>query len=336
MTRKRLDELLAYFDGLENINEFRFLGKLNKRNKKKPNPHYIKYTNSEQNTMLTARITMKFPTPDRNSLKGDPVFSNFSVFTTGETAALCQNYLDVNQVQYIVGRGRIQNHSVLNKSRYVPKFAELVKKAIANFEKGEQELKFIFKILDMSYEENMPTSTLFTTVWSNNMADGTSIVESFQKRGLPPQINNAELQGIMFMPPSLRYDYRRETNVLHFRLRIKREMDDPDQPVPELFQATHDYVNVLCSGEYAEYWFERLRGLQGHPVHISGRMEAEYYRFSPENTRKHWAYQIASVLQCATDHPCVKEMINFIKQNNLDDKSRPTYNIWTEDISTKI
>ena len=280
--------------------------------------------------MLTARFKMKFPAPERYSKKG------FSIFTTGETAALCQATLDTSNVQYIVGRGRIQNHTVLNRARYNPAFVELVKKTIAKFEKGEQELKFIFKALDMSYEEKMPTSTLFTTVWSNNIADGTSIAESFQKRGLPPQINKAELQGIMFMPPSIRYDSRRGTNVLHFRLRIKREMDDPDQPVPDLFQATHDYINVLCSGEYAEEWFERLRGLQGYPVHVVGRMEGEVYGYSSQKITEQWAYQIASVLQCATDHPCIQEMIDFLRENKLDDKSRPTYNIWTEDISTKI
>lgn len=327
LTRKRLDELLAYFEDLENINDYRFLGKISKGKK---NPNYIVVTDSNRNSMLTARITMRFPVHNHYSKLG------FSIFTTGETAALCQATLDTKNVQYIAGRGRIQNHTVLNRAGYNPAFVELVKNTIAELGKGEKEFKIIFKTLDMSYEERMPTSTLFTTVWSNHIADGTSIAEALQKSGRPPQINKAEVQGLLFMPPSLRYDPRREANVLHFRLRIKREMDDPDQPVPELFQATHDYVNVLCSGEYAEYWFERLRGLQGYPVHVVGRMEGETYSYSPEKTTQKWAYQIASALQCATDHPCVRKIIGFLRENHLDDRSRPTYNIWTNDISTQI
>ena len=132
LTRKRLDELLAYFEDLENINDFRFLGEINKGKK---NPNYIVVTDSNRNYMLTARFKMKFPAPERYSKKG------FSIFTTGETAAFCQATLDTNNVQYIVGRGRIQNHTVLNRNRYNPAFVELVKKTIAKFEKGEQELK---------------------------------------------------------------------------------------------------------------------------------------------------------------------------------------------------
>lgn len=327
LSRKRLDELLAYFEDLENINDFRFLGKMSKGKK---NPNYIVVTDSNKESMLSARIKMEALSPNRYSRLG------ISIFTTGETAAFCHANLDAYNVQYIAGRGKIQNHTVLNRTRYNPAFVELVKETVAKFDKGEKELKFIFKTLDMSYEKKMPTSTLFTTVWSNHIADGTFIAEALEKRGRPPQINRAELQGIMFMPPSIRFDGRRKTNVLHFRLRIKREMDDPDQPVPELSQATHDYVNVLCSGEYAEYWFERLRGLQGYPVHVVGRMEGETYSYDPEKTTQKWAYKIASALQCATDHPLIKEMIDFLRKNKLDDRSIPTYNIWTEDISTKI
>lgn len=335
LSRKRLDELLAYFDGVEHINEFHYLGKIKKSSNDRPNPFYMNYHNSDTERILTATINLNIPSPKRYDKNGAPIVSPLSIFTTGKYAEMCNATLDTGTVMYIVGYGNIHNCRILDQTRYNPELVDLVRDIVFEAGKGDSEFKSIFKALHMSYDKNDSQSIPFTHIWSNNMADGNEIAQSLKEGGHLPQINKVKIQGILFMPPSIRHNSRRY--ILHFKLLVKRKMEYPNQPVPEYFQAKHDYINVLCFGEYAEQWFNRLKGLQGHPIRVLGRLEQGNYHYSQHLKQEKIINLLSSTLNCTPDHVFVKEIIKFLKENNLmNDSKIPAYNVWAEEISTRI
>ena len=337
LNRKELDRVFDIFQDVENINYIRFLGNVAPPSVSKrgvnPSFEYIPVNKPGRTGYQTMRMMIEIPSTTRQGANNQPYKTRIPVFTTDKPA------IDVLECQregklwpYIAGRGRLQNYNVVSDVKYNPDFMHLLYTRIVDqlgFPKEKvSELARALGMLNGQYEKNFVT---LTTIWSNIFMDGSQAVKIIESNGKIPQYNYVFLQGLVYMPPSIR-PMDKEDYILHFKVRVKRTTFPEDQNVPLLFRGDYDSINVIAFGEKCQEWFGKLK--QGYPVRVVGRIESSKYRKAKKISEREKTL-ISEKLGIKRNDQIVKDISDFFINNSVPIEF-PTFNVWADEVETDI
>ena len=337
LNRKELDYLFNKYDDINNFNYIEFLGNVAPASvsKKGVNPsfEYIDVNKPGRTGYQTMRMMIEIPSPNRQGANNQPYKTRIPVFTTDkaaeETLAASR---DGKLWEYVAGRGRLQNYNVVSDIKYNPDFMHLLYTRIVdqlNMPKEKvSEMARALGMLNGQYENNFVS---LTTIWSNSFMDGTKFIKTLESLGRLPEVNNVYLQGLIYMPPSIR-PMEKEDFMLHFKMRIKRTTFPEDQNVPLLFRGDYDYINVVMFGKECQEVFPKLK--QGHPVRVHGRVESSKYRKAKKISDKQ-RIMIAEKLGIQRNDQIVNDIADFFVNNSVPVEF-PTFNVWAKKIETDI
>ena len=336
LNKEALQELFYKYKSVPNINEIKVMGKItefNNANKSvKDNPNYNMITPKGEGVTLppfeTVKLVLDVPSPIRQDESGKPYTTRLPLFSTGESVAQYKNILENDNTQYVCGIGRIQNYKV--KSRF-PENKEINQFLFDIVERiyGDVNMNIYNQVkeaLRVSYNGADADNIELTNIWSNNVEKGDELAQELIKQGSLPEINQARIQGLVYMPPSIRQLSSGKMS-LHVKVRVRRQ-DTPEQPIPRMHQAKYDFINVIAFGEKTEEWYDKIK--QGHPIYVSGRLETSRFR-KPIKVNRYQANQLANIFGVLPDSPYIEQIANFLEEKNLQ-VSFPNFNIWAEDI----
>lgn len=332
LNRQELDYLFEKYADVPNINEIKFMGKIaSGLEGKMDNPHYYNITPKEGNghPFMTARMMTELVSPNRISTKGNHYITRIPVFTSDRYAIEFQERMN-EPMDYVMGIGHLQNYKVVQKHQITLDDLGFLKDMLDRM--GETDLQKAYdiaRILHIQVDDRNRSYMTLTNIWCNNTEKGDELAQQMIDDGELPQVNDARVQGLVYMPPSIRELHSDEAYSLHFKMRIKRHKED-NQEVPTLHQADYDFLNVICFGQKAVKWFGEVK--QGHPVKVHGRIESSKFK----KVRRITAQQVSEVaryLGVGVDNPCVMEIKRYFDSKN-ENIEYPNFNIWADDVVT--
>lgn len=336
LNKEALRELFYKYRDIPNINEIKVMGKItefNNANKAvKDNPNYNMITpKGEENNLPpfeTVKLVLDLPSPIRKDEKGKSYTTRLPLFSTGDSVVNYKNILDGGNTKYVCGIGRIQNYRV--KSRF-PENKEINQFLFNLVERiyGEPNLEVYKQIKDalrVSYNGADADNVELTNIWSNNVENGDDLAKELIDQGKIPEVNKARIQGLVYMPPSIRQLSSGKMS-LHVKVRVRRQ-DTPEQPIPRMHQSKYDFINIIAFGEKTEELYDKIK--QGHPIYVSGRLETSRFR-KPIKVGHHQENQLSNILGVLPDSPYIKDIANFLDEKNQQ-VSFPNFNIWADNI----
>lgn len=334
LNKNELHDLFQKYKNVPNINEIKIMGKVTEFSKRgdstKDNPIYSLISPKAEFGVVpfeTVKLSIDVPSPARIDAEGNPYKTRLPLFTTGESVVEYKNVLN-DETKYVCGIGRIQNYKV--KTRFVENDAtnkflyNLVERVNGspNMELYE-ELK---QILRVSYNGADVNNVTLVNIWCNHIENGNDVASELVAKGKLPEVNQVRLQGLVYMPPSIRQLSSGGLS-LHVKLRVRRQ-DSSDQPIPIMHQAKYDYINIIAFGDKVEEYYENIK--QGHPIYVTGRLESSHFR-KQKKVSNIQANQLASKLGVLPDSSIIKDIENYF----IDKKEQitfPNFNIWADNI----
>ena len=263
-----------------------------------------------------------------------PYITKIPLFTTDNYTECYKNVIQ-NDTDYLAGIGHLQNYKVVIKRKPSDMSKKFFYDLIVNqLEKKPSMVFEVEKILGLLIENNKTQETqqnmILTNIWCNNVENGNDLANKKIDEKKLPEINEVTLQGLVYMPPSIREIKNKEEYSVHFKVRVKRQKDDINQNVPKMHEAEYDYINVIAFGNLALEAFESVK--QGHPVFVTGRIESSKFlkakRISPYQKEK-----IAELLGLGIDTPYIKAIEDYFINNKITIEY-PNFNIWADKIIT--
>ena len=348
VNKEELQELFDRFADIPNENRIFLLGIYQKRfnqsfgvgkTKYNPNFKYLHVYDEQGNvtqTIPTAKVVVKIPSDVRVGVNGQPYITNIPLFTTdgGVDAVRAINESSDRSSQYVFCRGAIQNFFVAKHASPNAAMAAYMNRwmTLYNNAKYDERLALkIFQILRMSLDASDGVQIPMLNVWIHSIADGTEAAREMAESGAPIGVNQANVTGLVYMPPSLRIDDNGISGRLHFKVRVKRE-DKEGQTVPIAQQAKdgYDIINVIYSGNQAIRLFDEVK--QGYPVKITGSLENyKFVRRVLVNTIEQ--KELAELLGCGVWDEPVQDIVKFVERENITE-TIPSYNILAKNIRT--
>ena len=337
LSRKELDQTFNMFKSVKNINYISFLGNVASSSVSKrgvnPSFEYIDVNKPGRSGYQTMRMMIEIPSPFRKGAQNKAYKTRIPIFTTDLAAEETKDiYNSGNFFEYVVGVGRLQNYKVVSDIKYNPDFMHLLYTRIVDGlglpKEMVGEVARSIGMLNGYYEKNYIP---LTTIWSNSFQDASSYVSKLEEAGELIQYNEVFLQGLVYMPPSIRVMDKKDY-ILHFKVRIKRTNSPANQNVPLLFRADYDYINVIAFGEKALEWFDKLK--QGHPVRVRGRLESSKYRKAKKLSDREKII-VAEKLGIKKNDEIIRDITDFFINNSVPIEF-PTFNVWADEIETGL
>lgn len=335
MNKDALNQMFEKYAYIPNINEFTFLGKISKAKTGNglSNPYYrlIRPRTEGVQPFETARVMIEIPSPFRVGEGNKSYISKFPVFTTDESVTKFKDVLSKEGVEYIAGVGKIQDYEVVQKSKPSAELMNFLRELIVDrMNEREEKILGAARILNVLVDDKSKINVKLSTIWSNNISDGTSIAQEKIDEGHLPEKNRVRIQGLIHMPPSIRQSNGQKGNYLHIKVRVKRQKEIPTQNVPIMYQSDYDFINAIAFGDKALEWAEKTE--QGHPVYIEGRLESskfrKYRQVLPDQKSK-----LASYFGVDESSPYIQMIVQyFLTHKELYEY--PNYNIWIDTLET--
>ena len=344
------DELQALFDrfaDIPNKNEIILLGAYQKRRdqaygmgKTKYNPnfkflHAYDEDGNVSQTIPTVKCVIKIPSDMRIGNDGLPYTTNIPLFTTdsGVQAVKDINESSDRELQYVICKGAVQNFYVTRHATPSSDMSGYINRwmTMYNGKYDEKLASQILQILRMSLDVENNVQLPMLNVWIHNIADGTDAARELEEDGQLVGINEANLTGLVYMPPSLRINADGVTGRLHFKMRVKRN-DVGGQTVPIAQQAKdgYDIINVIYSGENAIRYFDEVK--QGYPVSVMGSLEN--YKFVRRTlVNRIEQKELAELFDVDIWDEEVQSIVKFVEKANITE-TIPSYNILAKEIRT--
>ena len=341
LNREELEELFNKYSYIKNINEIKFLAKINKptnnTNLKFSNPNYSIIRPSDRNldSFATARTIVEIPSPYRMGANNQPYITKIPLFTTDNYTECYKNIIQ-DDTEYIAGIGHLQNYKVIVRRKPNEQAKSFFYDLIVN--KLEMKVSTVFeveRILGLLVDNNNKNheekqNMVLTNIWCNNIENGNDLATKKIEEKKLPEINEATIQGIVYMPPSIREIKNKEEYSVHFKVRVKRQKDDINQHVPKMHEADYDYINVIVFGQQALEAFDSLK--QGHPVLVTGRIESSKF-LKAKRINQYQKEKIAELLNMGLDTPYIRAIENYFIDNNITIEY-PNFNVWANKIIT--
>ena len=357
MNKKALDKdsLQVLFDKYEHVvnkNEIRFLGEVVRFKPKKdgvgkqlPNPNYrdvvVKDDNGEVvKKFKTGRVVIEIPSPFRMDENQQLYPTKLSVFTTDYGVDNFQEVLpkpEKNDEQdtarkWIFGIGRVQSHNVVANITTDNEILSFLR-SISVRKYGcvkEDKLMEMAKVLHVMGGIGDVVLLPATNIWCDEIADACDIVPQYEEKNVPVQENSVLLQGLVYMPPSIKTLNNGEL-CIHFKLRVKRQVEaERNVPIMQESQNGYDIINVIGFGDNAETWFENIE--QGHPVKVLGRLESSRY-VSKLKVNERMQQELGDILEVPVGDSLIQDIVRFVDSQKRK-ISRPAYNVWANEIVT--
>ena len=341
MNRKDLEAMFNRYRNVMNFNQVDFMGKISDYGGKatKENPFYYEIPQREegQQDYWTVKATIDVPSPVRVNSLGEMYKTRLPIFSTGDMAIEYKNII-TKDTKYIRGIGRVQNFKVKSQIQEQEDIGKFVYNVLSDMNNGNVDLtlfKEVKQILRISGDVARDDELTLTNIWSNYIEDCTDVAEKLVEEGVLPQYNRVLLQGLVFMPPSIRR-LNDGGMSLHVKVRVRRHNDE-GQPIPyahrvgtETDPDGYDYINVIAFGDKVEEWYGQIK--QGHPILLSGRLESSRFKQKktviPVQER-----QLVAKLGVLPDNPFIQKIKDYIYQHG-GEISCVNYNVWANNIIT--
>lgn len=353
INREALQALFDKYDHIVNKNEFRFLGevarfktpKATSNGKEMRNPNYRELLVRDEagniiNKIKTARVVVEIPSPFRMDENQQLYPTKIPLFTTDYGVDNFQEVLpkashyDYGQEhrQWVFGVGKIQTCNVVanittdNDVVDYMKNISVRKYGHVDIDKVVAMAKTIHVMGGVGDNLLIPS----VNVWCDEIADASDVISKYQEKSLPIQENDTLLQGLVYMPPSIKKTSAGEICV-HFKLRVKRFYEE-GRNVPTMQESRdgYDIINIVGFGDKATTWFEKLE--QGHPVKVVGRLESSRY-ISKLEVNDYAQREIANILDVSVDDVMIQDIVKFVHKLKRR-VQRPSFNVWATDIIT--
>ena len=336
LNKYQLEELFNKHKDIKNINEIKFMGKISESNHKLniKNPNYSEFTlyknNVKENSFPTVKVTIDIPSPFRLDKKNTYFISKIPVFTSDKYVEGFKNVIN-EDTQYIMGAGKLQNYQVLRKASpdsNVMKFLDELMTRMGD--RHPQSRMDVAKILNIFIEKKDNLKMALTNIWCNEIENANEIANELLEQEKLPQINEVKLQGLVYMPPSIRRVQSEAKYSIHFKMRIQREKQDI--LIPDLYEADYDYINVVGFGEQCVEWFEKVK--QGYPVLVTGRIEAAKFKKAQKVTPMQ-REELSNFFGVDIENPYIKEIERYFHTKKTF-INIPAFNVWADTIETNI
>ena len=348
INREELQALFDRFADIPNENRITLLGAYHKRKDQSfgvgqtrynPNYKYLHVTDDEGKvlqTIPTVKVVVKIPSDTRVGADGSPFITNIPLFATdgGVEKVKALDELSENEIQYVICEGAVQNFYVTRHASPNAAITNYLNQRWMMMYNGKPDNKLanqILQTLRMSLDVNDNVQLPMLNVWIHQIADGTEIAEDLRAQDKHVGINEANVTGLVYMPPSLRLNSDGKSGRIHFKVRVKRE-DVAGQTVPIAQQSKegYDIINVLYSDDNIGEYFEKVR--QGYPVKLRGSLENyKFVRKAQVNLIEQ--RQLAELFGTDLKNPAVQDIVNFVDNANIKE-SIPSYNILAKEIRT--
>lgn len=345
LNREELQELFDRYSNIPNINEIKFMGEVSRFKPSKGHTHaqrnptyrkfWIKNDDGELiNEFETCKVIINMPSPVRLDDQGNCYPTRIPVFTTDFGVEQFRSVLKDNSegqpFQYLYGVGKVQNFNVVEKATPSPEALQFLNElSVRIYGKVDADAIIrLTKILRFSIDSEDNILIPFTNIWCDEIHDAEEIAQQFKDAGEPVQVNEVTLQGLVYMPPSVR-TLKYDGASIHFKLRVKRQNEE-GRNIPTMHESTegYDIINVVGFGNQVEEWYEYIN--QGHPVKVKGRLESSRYRKNI-SVNEIQQKQLAEFLQVEYTHPYIQDTVNFI--NGMKQKVvTPNFNVWATEI----
>lgn len=343
----KLQELFDKFDYLPNENKITLLGSYEKkvnqqvgagRTKFNPNYKYFKVYDDDGNVIEsvdTAKVVIQVPAKNRVNEDGSPYRISIPLFTVGNGVKKIKELDEIytEPKEYIYCTGAIQNFYVSRQNSPDPKMLEFLDKWMRMYrgEYDEQLATKMLKILRMGLDEKDGVQIPMLNVWIHEIINGSFMYRELFDKKKDTRINKAEITGLAYMPPSLRFSPDGRSGRVHFKVRVKR--NDPEGqsiPIAQQSRDGYDIINVIYQGDLAGEYFEAIR--QGYPVKVSGSLENHRYsqKFSVNVIEQR---ELAELLGVNVQSNKVQDIVQFLDRAKLTE-SIPSYNIVADEIRT--
>ena len=334
LNKNELHDLFQKYKDVPNINEIKIMGKVTEFSQRgdstKGNPVYSIISPKTELSVApfeTVKLSLDIPSPARIDAEGNPYRTRLPLFTTGEPVVEYKNVL-TEDTKYVCGIGRVQNYKV--KARFVEN--DETNKFLYNLVErvnGSPDMELyesLKEILKVSYNGADVNNVTLVNIWCDHIENANDVATELVENGKLPEVNQVRLQGLVYMPPSIR-QLASGSLSLHVKVRVRRQ-DSPDQPIPVMHQAKYDYINVIAFGDKVEEYYENIK--QGHPIYVTGRLESSHFR-KQKKVSNIQAYQLANKLGVLSDSPIIKDIENYFIEKK-EQISFPNFNIWADNI----
>ena len=346
LNKEELQERFDRFSEIPNKNNIILLGAYHKRKdeqigmgKTKYNPNYKFLHKYDENgnviqTIPTVKVVVKIPSDTRTGADGQPFTTNIPLFASDDGVEAVK-FVDGNdcKVQYVAVEGAVQNFFVTRHASPSDAMSGYMNKWMNMYfgKYDEQIAGNVLRILRMSLDVKDDVQIPMLNVWIHRILDGTELAEDLESQGKRVGINEANITGLVYMPPSLRLSPDGKTGRLHFKVRVKRN-DVEGQTIPTAQQSRdgYDIINVIYEGELAEKYFGELQ--QGYPVSVFGSLEN--YKFV-RRAQVNYIEQkgLAEFLGVDIRDPRVQDIVKFVEKSDIKE-TLPSYNILAKEIRT--
>ena len=347
LSRDDLQYLFDKYKHVPNVNEIKFMGEVARFKPTKghthaqKNPFYRRFfiKNDEGETVKefeTAKVIVNLPSPVRLDAGGNYYPTRIPVFTSDFGVENFRSVLiqteegEEKPQQFIRGVGRVQNFNIVGKARPSDAAWQFLQElSIRIYGKEDREAIIrLAKILRLSIDSRDNVLIPLTNIWCDVIEDAGEEAKAFHAKYIPVQVNEVTLQGIVYMPPSIRM-LKYDGASVHFKLRVKRK-DEEGRNIPTMHESNrgYDYINIVGFGDRVEEWYEHIE--QGHPVKVIGRLESSRYRknLSVNDIQRR---QLSEFLEVPLYHDYINDTVEFISK--LKEKVVvPNFNVWATDI----
>ena len=287
LNRYELEETFQKFGYIPHINKINVAGRIDDGAK-----NQLQYTRSRNcgEKLPMYRTILEIPSPIKIGRGGMPFVSHIPIRCVGDLAEeIASKYHSAGM--FVQGTGRVQNYKVEKAQFADQRQIELLMNVLRVNDSEDKLVQEILNILDMNGQKD---SRLMTTV----------AAQQFSLSDEGAFINEAILQGLIYMPPSLRRTQKTNTAALHIKMWIKRAGDIG--PVPDSATADRDIVNIMFYGEKAIELYPKLK--QGYPILVKGRLESDTYR-AEINASGEQKKKIANLLGVTEQHPILGKIL---------------------------
>ena len=336
LNKHQLEELFTKHKDIPNINEIVFMGKISDGNAKNniKNPNYSEFTlynnGTKEKSFPTVKVTIDIPSPFRLDKKNTYFISKIPVFTSD---IYVDGFKEVitDETEYIMGSGKLQNYQVLRKATPDSHLMNFLDDLMTRMgDRHPQSRMDVAKILNAFIEKKDNLKMALTNIWCNHIENANEIAKELLEQEKLPQINEVKLQGLVYMPPSIRRVQSEAKYSIHFKMRIKREKEDI--LIPDLYDADYDYINVVGFGEQCVEWFEKIK--QGYPVLLTGRIETAKFKKAQRITPIQ-KEELSNFFGVDTENPYIKEIERYFFTHKIF-INMPAFNVWADTIETNI